>query len=198
MFKPRKKPGVLIQMLGMVWPRSGFKRATRYVWHRVRRIGASPHNIALGLATGVFMGFSPLIGFHLIIAAILCWLLGASFIAAAIGTFVCNPLMCPLMMVGNYQVGMLLIGEQISEDFVFQGPELTWSYIVTDPIHVASELWASLAPVFLPMMLGSLIMGMAVAIPAYFSARALVDAHQRRRRDNLRSRAALTRAWPRP
>ena len=29
-----------------------------------------PHSIALGLATGVFMGFNPLIGFHLIIAAI--------------------------------------------------------------------------------------------------------------------------------
>jgi uncharacterized protein (DUF2062 family) len=89
---------------------------------------------------------------------------------------------------------MLLIGEKIREDFVFQGPELTWSYFVTDPIHVASELWTLLAPVFLPMMLGSLIMGIGVAIPTYFCARALVDAHQRRRRDRLRSRAALTRA----
>jgi len=194
MFKRRNKQGLISQLLGLFWPRLGFKRAARYVWHRVRRIGATPHSIALGLATGVFMGFNPLIGFHLIIAAIVCWLLGASFIAAAIGTLVCNPIMCPLMMVGNYQIGMLLIGEKIREDFVFQGPELTWSYFVTDPIHVASELWTLLAPVFLPMMLGSLIMGIGVAIPTYFCARALVDAHQRRRRDRLRSRAALTRA----
>ena len=194
MFKPRKKPGVLIQMLGMVWPRSGFKRAMLYVWHRLRRIGASPHNIGLGFATGVFMAFSPLLGFHLMLAAILCWLLGASFIAAAIGTFVCNPVMCPLMMVGNYQVGMLLIGEHIREDFHFDSPAFTFSYIVTDPIQAATELWDILAPVFLPMMLGSLILGLSVAVPAYFAARAAVDAHQRRRREKLRAKAALNRA----
>ena len=46
----------------------------------------------------------------------------------------------------------------------------------------------------LPMMLGSIILGVAVAIPAYFAARAAIDAHQRRRRSRLRSKAALTRA----
>lgn len=194
MFKSRNKPGLLSQLLYMIWPRSGFKRASLYVWHRLRRIGASPHSIALGFATGVFMGFNPLLGFHLILAAIICWLVGGSFIAAVIGTLVCNPVMCPLLMVGNYQVGMLLIGGRIREDFVFQAPKLTFDYIVTDPVQLANELWTILAPVFLPMMLGSIILGLAVAIPAYFAARAAVDAHQRRRRSRLRSKAALTRA----
>jgi uncharacterized protein (DUF2062 family) len=194
MFKRKTKPSLFSQLGEMLWPRSGFKRASLYVWHRIRRIGATPHSVALGLATGVFMGFNPLIGFHLIIAGIVCWLLGASFIAAAIGTLVCNPLMCPLMMVGNYQVGMLLIGEKIREDFIFNAPQLTWSYFVTDPVHVASQLWSILAPVFLPMMLGSFILGVGVAIPTYFGARALVDAHQRRRKARLRAKAAPSRA----
>jgi uncharacterized protein (DUF2062 family) len=98
------------------------------------------------------------------------------------------------MMLGNYQVGMLLIGERIREDFVFEGPKLTFDYFVTDPLQVASELWDILAPVFLPMMLGSILLGLAVAVPVYFAARAFVDAHQRRRRSRLRTRAALTRA----
>lgn len=194
MFKPRKKPGVLTRFLGMIWPRSGFKRASIYVWHRLRRIGASPHSIALGFATGVFMAFSPLLGFHLMIAAILCWVLGASFIAAVIGSFMCNPVMCPLMMVGNYQVGMLLIGERLKEDFRFDSPAFTFNYIVTDPVQAATELWEILAPVFLPMMLGSLVLGLSVAVPAYFAARAAVHAHQRRRREKLRPKAAPNRA----
>jgi uncharacterized protein len=194
MFKPRNKPGLLSQLFGMIWPRSGFKRASLYVWHRLRRMGGTPHTIALGFATGIFMGFNPMLGFHLILAAIICWVIGGSFIAAAIGTLICNPVMCPLMMVGNYQVGMLLIGERIREDFVYEGPKLTFDYIVTDPVQVASELSSILAPVFLPMMLGSIILGVSVAIPAYFAARAAVDAHQRRRKSRLRSKAALTRA----
>jgi uncharacterized protein (DUF2062 family) len=194
MFKPRHKPGRVKQLFWMIWPRSGFKRAFRYIWHRLRRIGASPHSIALGFATGVFMGFNPMLGFHLLLAAIICWLIGGSFVAAAIGTLVCNPLMCPLMMLGNYQVGMLLIGEHIRDDFVYRSPNLTFDYFVADPVQVANELWAILAPVFLPMMLGSLILGLSVAIPTYFAARALVDAHQRRRRHRLRAKAAFNRA----
>jgi uncharacterized protein (DUF2062 family) len=178
----------------MFWPRSGFKRASLYVWHRLRRIAATPHTIAMGFATGVFMGFNPLFGFHLIIAAILCWLIGGSFIAAVIGTFICNPVMCPLMMVGNYQIGMLLIGEHIREDFVYEGPKLTFDYLIADPAHVIDELWTILAPVFLPMMLGSIILGLTVAIPSYFGARAVVDAYQRRRRNRMRAKAALDRA----
>ena len=194
MFKSKNKPGFLSQLQRMLWPRSGFIRAMKYVWHRLRRIGATPHSIALGFATGVFMGFNPLLGFHLLIAALVCWLIGGSFVAAAIGTLVCNPVMCPLMMVGNYQVGMLLVGERIREDFVFKSPAFTFDYFVTDPVQVANELWTILAPVFLPIMLGSLILGLTAAIPTYFCARALVDTHQRRRRSRLRSKAALTRA----
>jgi uncharacterized protein (DUF2062 family) len=194
MFKPRKKPGRLAQFIAVLWPRSGFKRAIMYIWHRLRRIGASPHTIAIGFATGVFMAFSPLLGFHLMLAAFICWVIGGSFIAAVIGTFVCNPVMCPLMMVGNYQVGMLLIGEQIKEDFAFKSPAFTFSYIVTDPVQAAYDLWEILAPVFVPMMLGSVVLGLAVAVPCYFAARAAVDAHQRRRRSKLRAKAEPTQA----
>ena len=28
-----------------------------YLWHRIRRIRATPHSIALGLAIGVFISF---------------------------------------------------------------------------------------------------------------------------------------------
>jgi uncharacterized protein (DUF2062 family) len=194
MFKPRNKPARLSQLLDMIWPRLGFRRAFKYIWHRLRRIGASPHSIALGFATGVFMSFNPLLGFHLILAAVICWVIGGSFVAAAIGTLFCNPVMCPLMMVGNYQIGMLLVGERIREDFVFQSPQFTLDYFVTDPFRIANELWTILAPVFLPIMLGSVILGLAAAVPTYFCARAVVDAHQRRRRSRLRSRAALNRA----
>lgn len=144
------------------------------------------------MATGVFMGFSPLIGFHLLLAALICSIIGGSIIAAAIGTLVCNPVMCPLMMVGNYQLGMLLVGEKIRDDFEFHAPTIELGHFISDPLYVVHELATALAPVFLPMVLGSVLLGLAAAIPTYFATRAAVQTYQRRRRDRLR--ANLTRA----
>jgi uncharacterized protein len=161
------------------------------VWHRLRRISASPHTIALGFATGIFMSFNPMLGLHLIMAAIICWVIGGSFFAAAIGTLIGNPIILPFMMLGNYHVGMLLIGENIREEFVYDGLNLTFGIFFANPVHMADELWAVLAPVFLPMMLGSIVLGLSVAIPAYFAVHAAALAHQRRRRSRLRAKAAL-------
>lgn len=194
MFKPRNRPAFSARMRSLIWPRSGLKRAGLYVWHRVRRISATPHSVAMGLAIGVFMGFNPLIGFHLVISAILCTIVGGSIIAAAVGTLVCNPVMCPLMMVGNYQVGMVLVGEKIREDFVYRAPEIELSHLLSDPMYVVNELWSVLAPVFLPMFLGSMLLGLAAAVPVYFAGRAAIESHQRRRRERLRAGRAATRA----
>jgi uncharacterized protein (DUF2062 family) len=161
------------------------------VWHRLRRISASPHTIALGFATGIFMSFNPMLGLHLIIAAIICWVIGGSFFAAAIGTLIGNPIMSPFMILGNYHVGMLLIGEHMREEFVYRGPNLTFGIFFANPAHMADELWAALAPVFLPMMLGSIVLGLIVAMPAYFAEHAAALAYQRRRRSKLRAKAAL-------
>jgi uncharacterized protein (DUF2062 family) len=95
------------------------------------------------------------------------------------------------MMLGNYHVGMLLIGEQIREEFVYDGPNLTFGIFFANPVHMVDELWAVLAPVFLPIMLGSIVLGLSVAIPAYFAVHAAALAHQRRRRSRLRAKAAL-------
>jgi uncharacterized protein (DUF2062 family) len=157
----------------------------------LRRISASPHTIALGFATGIFMSFNPMLGLHLIMAAIICWVIGGSFLAAAIGTLIGNPIMSPFMMLGNYHVGMLLIGEHIRDEFVYEGPKLTFAFFSANPVHMIDELWAVLAPVFLPMMLGSMVLGLSVAIPAYFAVRTTAIAHQRRRRSRLRAKAAL-------
>ena len=194
MFKPRNKPSTLARARAALWPRSGLKRTGWYVWHRIRRIRATPHAIGLGMATGVFMGFSPLIGFHLILATIICSLIGGSIIAAAVGTLVCNPLMCPLMMVGNYQLGMLLVGEKIREDFEFHAPSIEMNHLISDPLYVVHELATALAPVFLPMMLGSLLLGLAAAIPMYFATRSAIQTYHRRRRERLRAKGHLTRA----
>ncbi len=193
MFKRRETPSFSARLRAYLWPRKGLSRAWAYLWHRFRRISAAPHSIALGLAIGVFMSFSPLIGFHFILAAVVCAALGASLLAAAVGMMLCNPLTCPLMMIGNYQLGELVLREEGRADFKFDVPDATWAQILTQPLHVIGELTEALGPVLLPMFIGSTLLGLAVAAPIYFIARFATAAYQRRRAERLKARALATR-----
>ncbi len=193
MFKRREIPSFSARLRAYLWPRKGPSRAWPYLWHRIRRIRAAPHSIALGLAIGVFLSFTPLIGFHIILAAIVCAVLGASFLAAAVGTMLCNPLTCPLMMIGNYQLGELVLREEGRADFKFDVPDATLAQLITHPLHVIGELTEALSPVLLPMFIGSTFLGLAVAVPLYFIARSATAAHQRRRAERLKARALAIR-----
>mgnify|MGYP003905738571 FL=1 len=62
-FKRREPLGWLAWMREMVYPSGGFRRATRYVIHRMSRLPDEPHRIARGVFAGVFVSFTPLFGF---------------------------------------------------------------------------------------------------------------------------------------
>ncbi len=68
LFRRREGPTLLHKTLSFLWPRRGLQRGWRYLWHRVTRISATPHTIALGVAIGAFISFTPFVGLHLIIA----------------------------------------------------------------------------------------------------------------------------------
>ena len=110
LFKRREAESWLNRLRVHVWPRRSWGRSTRYVVHRVRRLSATPHAVALGFAAGVFISSTPFIGFHMILSAAVAWIIGGSMVAALLGTFVGNPLTYPLFWVGSYEVGSLMLG----------------------------------------------------------------------------------------
>ena len=85
LFKRRHKrsPGVVAREL--IWPRAGWRRTLIYLRHRIQRLPGTPYVIAGGLACGVAVSFTPFIGLHFILAAVLAWVLRTSIIASAIG-----------------------------------------------------------------------------------------------------------------
>jgi uncharacterized protein (DUF2062 family) len=193
MFKRRQKPPPFARLCSWLWPRKGASRPWSYLWHRLRRIRAAPHSIALGLAIGVFMSFSPLIGFHIILAAIASAVLGANILAAAAGTMLCNPLTCPIMMVGNYQIGELVLREEGRPDFRFEVADATLAQLLSHPAHVVGQLMDALGPVLVPMFIGSALLGLAFALPVYVVVRYVTASHQRRRTEKLKARALAVR-----
>jgi uncharacterized protein (DUF2062 family) len=83
-----------------------------YLVKRVTRLSGTPHSIAAGAACGVAMAFTPFVGFHLIGALLLSWLVRGNYIAAAVGTLLGNPWTFPLILVVTYQLGNVLLGTQ--------------------------------------------------------------------------------------
>ncbi len=55
-------------MRELLWPRKGFLRPLRYLTMRILRLTASPHAVAVGVAAGVFVSWTPFIGVHFVMA----------------------------------------------------------------------------------------------------------------------------------
>ena len=66
--------------------------------------------IALGFAAGVFVSCTPFLGFHLIMASLVAWIVGGSIVAAVLGTFIGNPITYPIFWFITYEVGSLMLG----------------------------------------------------------------------------------------
>lgn len=72
------------------------------IWH-VGRAG-----VAGGLAVGVLISFTPLIGLHMVMAALAAYLLRLNLPAALVGAWFMNPVTAPVLLVAVYKVGAAL------------------------------------------------------------------------------------------
>jgi len=98
-------------------PRTAEKRelwSPRWWWcefvRQLMELRGQPHEIALGMAIGVFIGITPTIPLHTILAVTLALLVRGSKLAAALGVWVSNPLSIPLFYYGSYRIGQLVLG----------------------------------------------------------------------------------------
>lgn len=132
----------------------------------------SSHQVALGLAAGVFAAFPPVFGCQLVLAALLARLLGASTVAALTGTFAGNPVTWPAIWAGSYGLGAALIGEPVaSMDGATEQLIRLFSQLSVDSLLAA---WQLARPMLLAMVLGSIPLGGAAALAVYAVARSAI------------------------
>ena len=77
---------------------------------RLVQIRDTPHAIAGGVAIGVFMGFTPLLGFKTLLALLIAWLLRCSKVSAAVAVTAhdCVFPLLPLILRWQYIIGFWL------------------------------------------------------------------------------------------
>jgi len=180
-----------------IWPRRSWSRSISYLGKRVLRLTASPHAVAAGIAAGVFASCTPFVGFHFIIAFIVAYFLAGNMIAAATGTFVGNPATFPFMWGATYATGKFIIhgfnrvpnGAEKIEELHQISPTDFWSLGFSGMVQKFVGIWE---PIVLPMAIGSVPIGILLAVLAYVLTRsaAVSFRHARMRRLEAKKRAA--------
>ncbi|WP_170144315.1 DUF2062 domain-containing protein [Dichotomicrobium thermohalophilum] len=172
----------------------------RYVFYRLWRLSGSPHAIAVGCAAGVFIGFTPLYGFQFVLAALLAWVLGGSIVAAALGTFVANPISFPVIWYSTYKLGcVMLTGNVLGSCGTLPEGLAGWGSAVFERLmdfsmEAALLVFEGIWPVIKPMALGSLPIGALAASVSYIAVRQMVELRQRRRRERIGARSGTSLA----
>lgn len=177
LFGRRTLPALSERIRIALWPRRSWGRSTRYVFYRVQRLAASPHAVALGFATGVFISFTPFIGFHVMLAALIAWAIGGSALAAALGTFVGNPITFTFIWLSTLELGNWVLGNEDTIRHIDLSGGLLQS----------SE---AILPLLKPMTVGGVPLGLIAGAVSYWLVRKAVEAYQSRRRLSRELRAA--------
>lgn len=173
-----------------VYPRSGFKRATQYVIHRMRRLPDQPHRVARGVFAGSLVGFLPLPGLQFVAAWAASRLIRGNLLAALLATFNTNPVTTPFFAVMAMTLGHWILGIE---------KPLSWEYISGATEKAASDLWFNVQAIFTsdvtrwdgliqfwheiywPYFIGALGPGIILSLIGYYITIPLVAAYQKAR-----------------
>jgi uncharacterized protein (DUF2062 family) len=180
LFRRRKPDSLYDKVRTLVWPRRSFSRSWQYISKRVLRLTASPHSIAAGVAAGVFASTTPFLGFHIIMATIICYLIRGNIIAAAIGTTFANPLTLPVLWAATLELGRFML----YGTFKYEGPPLHLGHLLSHGSF--ASIWD---PWLKPMAIGSVPIGLVLAFGFYLVTRMATNAFRKQRRKRLAERA---------
>jgi hypothetical protein len=182
LFRRRRPEGFFDRMRTALWPRRSFGRSFQYLIKRVLRLTATPHAIAAGVAAGVFASWTPLLGFHFILAFALSYVLAGNMVAAAIGTAFGNPLSFPFIWTLTIKIGNMLIGIETGAHQRHVNLEALLRHLDV------KQLWD---PVLKPMLIGAIPPGVITGVAFYILTYWGVRAFQTRRKSRLAARAKV-------
>ena len=172
MFKRRNPLPLIRRARELVWPRGGWRRTAIYIVHRLGRLPGTPYRIAAGFACGAAVSFTPFMGFHFVVAALLALLIRGNVIASAIGTAIGNPWTFPFIWIWTYNFGLWMLGDASKYPL---------------PEHLSMHyIFDNFTSVFWPMTLGGLPTAVVAWVVFFWPAHVLVLQYQRRRRRRLR------------
>lgn len=153
------------------------RRVRHFVLHSLLHADDPPHRLALGVAIGMFVTFTPTVGFQMAIVVFLAWLLRGNKAVGLPIVWISNPATIVPIYYSCYKVGCeILRHEMVRRQWwaeLGHPPEGWWPAV--------SFYWSRLIEIALPLWLGGLVVGLAAAYPTYYLVRGLIRAYRLRR-----------------
>jgi uncharacterized protein (DUF2062 family) len=160
---------------------------TKFIKFRILHVDDTPQRIARGVAVGLWVAFTPLLGFHMIIALMLAALFRANKALAVLLVWLSNPMTLipiylPAYLTGRFFVGWLHASASTKpEDVVRMLSNLFSFHNMLTCLHTAS-FWKELAVVFgkigLEITVGGCVIGTILAVSGYYASLYLVRHHR--------------------
>jgi len=154
-----------------------FKQKMREGWTRLHQIKDAPHSVAGGVAIGIFWGFTPLTGFKTLFSMGTAWAVRCSRLAAVIAVTFHDILLpvWPVVLRWEYQLGYWIL----SHPHQFP-PKLTHTHL-----HIAELFRWKTLEILKPLMLGSCIIGLPVALVSYYVVERLLERYESKHHRHL-------------
>jgi uncharacterized protein len=154
----------------------------RATFRRLLALDDPPERTALAFSIGVFVAFSPFLGFHTILATSIALIFRFNKLAIYCGTFINNPFLTLVpIIIASYATGALLLGRPLS--ISPEGVEL-----LTDPHPLTAGYYRKLFreswEIVWPFTVGSMVLSVVCSLLAYPLTLWLLRVHQRRKAAN--------------
>jgi hypothetical protein len=134
----------------------------RFFVYRVLHVDDTPHRIALGVAIGIFVAWTPTVGFQMILTLLLAALLRANKLVGVPFVWVSNPFTLGIIYYPNYLLGKFILQGDYPE------PRFLNPAMVSAPWWQKIQIWwQDTWNVFAPLWLGSLVVGLFLGIVTY-------------------------------
>ncbi|MCE5278024.1 MAG: DUF2062 domain-containing protein [Planctomycetaceae bacterium] len=144
-------------------------KVKNFVVHKILRLDDTPHRIALGVAIGIFVTWTPTIGAQMVLVVALCTLFRANKVVGVPLVWLSNPFTLVPVYGPNYWAGV-----QVMKLF---GREYTWqafwnafkTALQSTPTwyEKVQHWWGALDPILVPLWVGSVLVGAVLGIIAY-------------------------------
>ncbi len=143
------------------------RRITKYFYLRFIRLQGDPEFLARGTALGVFIGITPTIPFHTVLALTISYIFRASRIAALLATVaVSNPITFFFQYYFSWRIGTWLTGSDLSWDRINAVLEILISHAgFKAGISALGSLgWSTI----IALVLGGCLLAAPFALISYF------------------------------
>jgi len=154
----------------------------RTTFRRLLALDDPPERTALAFSIGVFIAFSPFLGFHTILATLIAFLFRFNKVAIYSGTFINNPFLTLVpIIIASYALGALITGRPLR--IPAAGIELLKNphFLTADYYH---QLFRESGDIVWPFTIGGMVLSVVCSLIAYPVTSSLLRAYRRSKSAN--------------